>query len=74
MLEAFPELELRGGFVRTRLGQDLHYWLIAPSGAIVDPTELQFGTVAPEDYDDAGTTDAVTLLGRVLVFGDVPAR
>ena len=72
MLAEFPELELRGGFVRTRLGNDLHYWLRAPSGEIVDPTEAQFGRLRPDDYDDAGTTDTMTLLRRVLIFTDGP--
>src|SRR5262245_48760768 len=68
MLRAFPELELRGGSVRTPLGRDLHYWLRSPSGAIVDPTEAQFGKLSPDDYDDAGTTDARALLKRVLIL------
>lgn len=67
MLAAFPELELRGGWVRTRLGYDTHYWLRTPEGRIVDPTQSQFGALAPEDYEDAGSTDAMVLLRRFLV-------
>jgi hypothetical protein len=68
MRQAFPELELRGGFARTPLGRDLHYWLRAPWGTTVDPTASQFGGLALEDYEDAGTTDAMTLLRQVLIF------
>lgn len=64
----FPELELRGGFARTPLGRDLHFWLRSPTGEIVDPTEAQFGGLRPEDYDDADTTDALVLLRQVLIF------
>jgi hypothetical protein len=67
MAAAFPELRLVGGYVKTPLGCDLHYWLVSPSGTIVDPTGRQFGTLAPEDYEDAGTTDAMALLSRFLV-------
>lgn len=68
MLAVFPELRLVGGYVKTPLGCDLHYWLVSPSGAIVDPTVRQFGALATDDYEDAGTTDAMTLLSRFFVF------
>lgn len=68
MREAFPELELRGGFVQRPLGRDLHYWLRAPSGEIVDPTAAQFPGLALDDYNDADTTDPVALLSKVLIF------
>jgi hypothetical protein len=63
----FPELVLHGGYVRTPLGQDTHYWLVTPDGHIVDPTAAQFGGLDLEDYEDAGTTDAMVLLERFLV-------
>jgi hypothetical protein len=66
MLVHFPELRLKGGYVRTPIGSDLHYWLLAPDGSIVDPTEAQFGYLDPEDYEDAGTTDPLVLLQRYL--------
>lgn len=56
MQKDFPELTLRGGYVETALGNDLHFWLISPEGDIVDPTEEQFGGLQPEDYVDSGLT------------------
>ena len=62
MQAAFPELTLHGGYVRTPLGNDLHFWLTDPDGQIVDPTAAQFGYLEPKDYEDAGTTDPLELL------------
>lgn len=67
MLKDFPELTLRGGWVRTPLGYDVHYWLVTEGGDIVDPSEAQFGFLAREDYEDAGSTDPMVLLERFLV-------
>lgn len=63
----FPELTLRGGYVRTLLGCDTHFWLTTPDGVIVDPTASQFGGLELDDYEDAGTTDPLVLLERFLV-------
>jgi len=70
MLERFPELVLHGGYVHTPLGPDLHYWLTAPGGELVDPTASQFDHwegLGFEDYEDAGTTDPMQLLRRFLI-------
>lgn len=68
MLEAFPELRLRAGYVKTPLGLDTHYWLLAPDDTIVDPTVSQFGALDPSDYEDAGTTEPFKLLERFFVY------
>ena len=70
MLSRFPELVLHGGYMHTPLGPDLHYWLIAENGEIVDPTFSQFDLwdgLGPEHYEDAGTTDPMQLLRRFLI-------
>ncbi len=67
MQREFPELILRGGYVRTPLGCDTHFWLTTADGVIVDPTASQFGTLELEDYEDAGTTDPLALLERFIV-------
>jgi len=67
MRTAFPELELRGGWVRTPLGYDTHYWLLTRDGEIIDPTASQFPQLRPEDYEDAGSTEPMVLLRRFLV-------
>jgi len=72
MMERFPELILHGGYMHTPLGPDLHYWLTAEEGEIVDPTFSQFDLwdgLGPEDYEDAGTTDPMQLLRRFLIEG-----
>lgn len=66
MLESFPELELRGGYSHTKAGSEIHFWLRAPDGSTVDPTESQYGCLWPENYEDAGTTDVTVLLERFL--------
>lgn len=67
MQREFPELILRGGYVRTLFGCDIHFWLVTSDGTIVDPTASQFGSLEFEDYEDAGTTDPLVLLERFLV-------
>ena len=75
MMATFPELQLHGGFVKTPLGVDLHYWLTSPEGEIVDPTESQFGKLQPEDYEDGHSIDPLTLLlARGIVIGDRHGR
>jgi len=66
MLARFPELTLHGGYVHTPLGPDLHYWLTAPDGGLVDPTASQFDCWDVLHYEDAGTTDPMQLLRRFL--------
>lgn len=68
MLTNFPELELRGGYSHTTMGCEVHYWLLSPDGEIVDPTVSQYGSLRERDYEDMGTTDAMTLLKRFLVM------
>lgn len=67
MQDHFPELVLHGGYAWTQWGCDLHYWLTAPDGSIVDPTESQFGSLVSTDYEDAGTTNVLELLKRFLI-------
>lgn len=45
MKQAFPELELKRGFVYTNRGVDQHWWLESSDGTVIDPTAFQFGTV-----------------------------
>lgn len=43
MLAAFPELRrVRGHYYCLVWGERSHWWLVAPDGAIVDPTACQF--------------------------------
>jgi hypothetical protein len=43
MAESFPELtRVRGHYHCVHWGERAHWWLVAPDGAIVDPTAGQF--------------------------------
>lgn len=45
MAKAFPDLRrVRGHYVCPLEGRRPHWWLVAPSGAVVDPTVEQFAS------------------------------
>lgn len=49
MRAAFPELRITNGFLYDAMwGERAHWWLVAPDGAVVDPTRSQFP--CPMDY------------------------
>lgn len=51
MLETFPELKLvRGHYYCHAWGERGHWWLVAPDGAIVDPTKIQFPSLGKGEY------------------------
>lgn len=74
MNKAFPELILHGGFVRTPLGTDVHYWLVSPDGDIIDPTEAQFGELSRDDYYDSGLTSVLEILYWYLHLSEENVR
>lgn len=51
MLLAFPELrQVRGHYFDAAWGEREHWWLVAPDGAVVDPTAAQFPTKGHGEY------------------------
>lgn len=59
MVEAFPELRRAGGFVYCDWGRDQHWWCVAPSGEIVDPTAEQFSSIFEYEELDLNDPEAV---------------
>lgn len=70
MVLSFPELRVVKGHVFVPLWgtREQHWWLEAPDGSVVDPTEGQFsaGIVLREEYRDG---DALRV-GRCMNCGD----
>jgi hypothetical protein len=53
MAEAFPELRrVRGHYVCPLEGRRPHWWLVTPSGRIIDPTVDQFASCGMGDYEE----------------------
>lgn len=51
MLQAFPELiRVRGHYQCSVWGERSHWWLVDQSGAIVDPTAIQFPSLGLDIY------------------------
>lgn len=45
MVQAFPELKRVRGHVELLNGRPAHWWCVAPSGEIIDPTISQFNGI-----------------------------
>lgn len=68
MQKAFPELQLVPGYVETFWGRRDHFWLKAPDGTILDPTESQFpGGISSYDPWKPGM---LTRVGKCMNCGD----
>lgn len=52
MKGVFPELEVKKGKAWTDWGEQEHWWCVAPSGAIYDPTALQFPHGLVYEYEE----------------------
>ncbi len=51
MVAAFPELtRVRGHYYCWQWGEREHWWLVDPSGEIIDPTERQFPSKGHGEY------------------------
>ena len=68
MQKAFPELVIVPGYVDTMWGRRDHFWLVDPTGQVVDPTESQFpgGVFAYE----AWRPGSLTRVGKCMECGD----
>ena len=52
MAAAFPELRrVRGHYYCTAWGERSHWWLVTPSGEVVDPTAKQFPSAGHGYYE-----------------------
>ncbi len=72
MVEQFPELRKAAGFVHCDWGEEQHWWCVAPSGALVDPTAEQFRVIYEYeelDLEDPKTKDRVPI-GRCANCGE----
>ncbi len=49
MHEVFPNLTVVKGHADTDWGRRAHWWLVTPTGEVVDPTASQFGAVFAYD-------------------------
>lgn len=68
MAAAFPELRIaRGHATVLSWGIRGHWWLVAPNGAIVDPTKSQFPLVL--DYEEWTPGDEVRV-GKCMECGE----
>ena len=72
MVAAFPDLRLACGFAECTWGRDAHWWCVAPSGEIVDPTAAQFVVVFRYDEIDPSTPEgrAKVPTGRCMNCGE----
>lgn len=53
MAEAFPELRrVRGHYVCPFDGRRPHWWMVSPSGEIIDPTAEQFASCGLGEYEE----------------------
>jgi hypothetical protein len=74
MAELFPELRrVRGHYDDPLTGRRPHWWLVAPDGAVVDPTASQFapcGDYVPRDESLPEPTGVCLGCGAEVYGGD----
>lgn len=76
MVAAFPELRRVAGFVEVLwpagVVTEQHWWCLAPSGDVVDPTASQFHAVLSREVLDLNNPDDIARIptGRCMCCGD----